>query len=153
VNLLEAVQVLKDGRCTEILSYHKNTYYLNPFTELCWKTEPHRPPDADELLGDWQLVNPEPQTETVEIDAFVVSYGDKCGSFHQTRFDAEAAAKGGVKGEVSIGSVSYTREVKPKVKQREEIEIGSDAMWHSVHSNSGIPDNTKNGHFFYEWEE
>lgn len=47
---------------------------------------------------------------------------------------------------------TYRREVK-KVKRREEITMSDSAEWRSIHDDSKIPEDTSEGHFFYEWEE
>jgi hypothetical protein len=145
MNFLDAVRELEAGRCKKIISgcitLHEggegNRYLLNnadngPLLFL-----------RDYLADDWELVDPIPQTEEVEVIAWAMlnSEGELCNLRDKepttdSRHDQFFKLTG-----------TYTREVKPKVKRRELVQIKRNG---EVIGDQPIPNTAK---FYAEWED
>src|SRR5512135_2316022 len=129
MNFIEAVEALKEGRCEAIKPFAKN--FGNPYHLKLDETGaliyPHYPKGTklhvNSICGDWELVNPKPQYEEVEIKRWEIfdkdgehltyshiSYKDAC--------DHIAVSNGGYVVELTG---IMRREIKPKLKCRELI--------------------------------
>jgi hypothetical protein len=151
MNFLEAVQALEDGRCEGIL--HTNwvqklapQFLVIEKNNLTWS-------GGHEFLGfcvsqmltnDWQLVNPIPQTETVEVKRFVNLLTGDCRQPHMMDGLKDANRWVELTG-------TYERPVPAKVKHREEIipRCGD----YQVKTSREYRSFTGTERIFREWEE
>jgi hypothetical protein len=155
MNFIEAVQALKDGRGEGIrrTSWSHSDHVVIVRNELKFKTTANRmfAGCIDGLLqNDWQLVNPKPVMETVEVKRWA-KVSNKTGSiicFGEEDNKPQTADFGNYTIFKLTGT--YQRPVKEKVKRREEIKLSDSAEWHIKDADAGFG---RHGKFFYEWEE
>lgn len=145
MNFLEAVQALRDAKCEAIRAAHFILIHhdgdLYPTHE---KDKPWIFPSQLATRTDWELVNPKPQTETVELSAY------KCPSCFRL-YDNNHPCTICNKSVVELRG-SYEKESKPKVRRRAEIEV----IGHDNNGNvllSPTRTNTSYDKFYHEWEE
>lgn len=151
MNFTEAVAELAAGRCKGIrravwiptaawYPSKKEDGYVGdtmPFTK-----------DFDAFLTtDWQLVDPAPQHEDVEV---VRSMCGNCEKIYKTDIEAVGCCFETATCEAPLIRLAgtYRREVKPKVKRREEIMPDCSVKFAC---NDIVP--TTGVKFFAEWEE
>jgi hypothetical protein len=157
MNFLDAVQALKDGKCGRIrpATYSICEYEINKDGDLVLYNSCNKGiiRQAIDFLNDWQLINPTPQTETVEVKAFGVYREDGyCNGKFDTMKEAESAGNSfNYPRQIVELTGTYLRSVKPKVKRREEIQLidGRYQLMNSREYRSVIPGSK----FFREWEE
>jgi hypothetical protein len=155
MNFIEAVRALSNGECAGIRHLNWTQAYmpqyliidnLSPWKWFAWAgNHPFLGFSLSQMLSDdWELVNPTPETEEVEVKRWLCS----CGNCYGHKVNAQMCKLGiECDGEVVELVGHYTRPVKRKVKFREEVtdfdEFG--LKWNCRHS-LGIK-------FFVEWEE
>jgi hypothetical protein len=148
MNFIEAVKELSEGRCKgikreewfyKIMLVVKEQFVSMSLPQFVGCTP------ADYLAEDWQLVDPIPQTEEVEVVRWMCRH---C----ETVFPSQDVSAGrpccwGMGTLIQLTG-HYTREVKPKVKRREDV---SD-WFHGRRDYQGLqtPDDAK---CYVEWEE
>lgn len=155
MNFIEAVQALVDGRCTRIKrSGFGEEFFRNgalgvrecedntPVTTTLWL-----------LADDWEMVDPRPQYETVQLERWV-----------QVNLETGMTEGGLFTAPVPTGkrftsvrvTGAYEREVKPKVKRQVELAVWSKPVeefkgaTRLVSFPDGVPNAVK---VFAEWEE
>lgn len=127
MNFLEAVRELVEGKCKGI---------KRPGGIV--RRDKHFDIYADSILADdWQLVDPVPQEEEVEV---VRWYSPSLNLV----FDAESIAR--AQGDCIPLTGTYRRPVKPKVKRR--VSLGYVSKTGYIYE--GVPSRAK---FYAEWEE
>lgn len=156
MNFTDAVRELAEGRCEGI---KRNEYAANhrypgqvfvPSSsssfQMCNKED-----IADILADDWQLVNPKPVMEEVEITAYLTTFDsgdtDPILSDHVPVFPFS-------KGHATQShTFKYSRPVAKKVKRRELVGAAAsvlvDTACFNMESGTGMPDDAK---IFAEWE-
>lgn len=96
-------------------------------------------------------LNPTPQYEEVEVVRWGVYW--KNSKTLEGTYETEEEAKkeaGDLAAYIVKLTGTYRREVKPKVKRREEIEPGHDWLWENPDMLSKRPENSK---CYFEWYE
>lgn len=147
MNFIEAVQILKDGGCEGIKTKSGLVFILlhDGFLEAVESPGTSRgPSDTEAILGDWQLVNPKPQTETVEVRALVTINTHNGLAVELSSIPREPS----VDRETIELVGTFEREIKPKMKRRERIGAFTGYAGHAMRHD--IP---KNAPLFAEWEE
>lgn len=147
MNFIEAVTELKEGRCkgikrpsfevliVPILSRYGNN---DGAQILAWQGEHSLYLRIEHFLAtDWQLVDPVPQTEEVEVKP---AYRCTNCDWLSTRKNDKCCNR---PNNVLLTG-TYTREVKPKVKRRELLGTAG------VSGIVSVPDDAK---LYAEWEE
>lgn len=142
MNFIEAVRELKEGRCTHIK--HKrfgNIHGIYEGRETCfclvWSDGGKLFNNATLMLSeDWELVNPKPQFEEVEI---VKWYCNICGKICLSD-DIHCG-----KPIVKLTGI-FKNEIKPKVKHRIKLTHAK----HFIALGSAVP---LQADIFAEWEE
>lgn len=154
MNFLEAVTALKNGECKGIKpDYDGAATYVTRGDYLSLGDGSGMRRSVEDLLGDWQLVNPKPQTETREIIGYSVVFDSGESMVFGLKSCAEIEAERYEKqfGHFQIIPLTGTVElpVKPKVKHREDISevVG---CGHFTVNGVLIPKHAKT---FAEWED
>lgn len=126
MNIIEAVQALKDGLCDGIKRESWSGTILSLSSGIIRQYNGNDTDNirrAENLIGDdWQLVNPKPQTETVEVKRWAKL--DKNGNYHGGTFDKAQAERWSDSSKNSFIvelTGTYEKPVKPKVKHREQV--------------------------------
>jgi hypothetical protein len=136
MNFIDAVRELSEGRCNKIkrddtilhiglggMLYIRDVPYLAHITSY---------------LDDWELVDPVPQFEEVEVVRYLKESIDETYTFEQLGCPEDLT------GYIKLTG-TYRRKIKPKVKRREEINI------EPIHRIFG--DIPKYAKLYAEWEE
>lgn len=143
MNLIEAVRELKEGRCTHIK--HKNFGNIHGIYEgreqiflcLIWSDGGKPFNNATLILSeDWELVNPKPIYEEVEVVKWYSQSEDKIYHEYCTVIPEDA-----IKIKFPI-----KKEIKPKIKRR--MQIGK--VKHFIGNFDTVPADAK---LIAEWEE
>jgi hypothetical protein len=146
MNFLQAVQVLKDGECEGIRKEGWGNWIHAVPDVLRWgkggsigETPQLR---TDDLLSDdWQLVNPKPQTEAVEVKRW---FCKNCERSSQAKYVSGCCSDPCI---VELTG-TYERPIPAKVKRREELPADA------VEWGSRCPsDRTGIVKYYREWEE
>lgn len=140
MTFLEAVQSLKDGKCKGIKpDYDGAATYTIHGDCLSLGDGSGMRRSAEDLLGDWQLVNPKPQTETVEVKCRI------CPVCEAVYNDGNVCPCNTV--QLIDAVLTYEAPVKPKIKRREEI-----SGWYR--DQDSLPKRIPyNATVFAEWQE
>lgn len=140
MNFIEAVTALKEGRCERIKS-GLMTVGLTIIENGClaFKSTDAFNCNVNLLLSDWELVNPIAQYEEVKIVRWLVPETNTLFYNGEPReCDKEKFVK-------LTGTIK--REVKPKVKRREQIGFTGPVTFNAT---TKIP---HDANFFAEWSE
>lgn len=140
MNFLEAVKELKDRRCEGIArSWWVGTVIrLNEDTTLSSLDGTFI---SSFLAEDWELINLKPQYEEVEVVRWLHK--------HKVNLYSEIEPIHNIEDWIVLKGIDR-REVKPKVKRREEVTPGHNWLWKSPDMLAKRPENSK---CYFEWEE
>jgi hypothetical protein len=133
MNFMEAVQALQNRECKAIRCNGGSAkYVINSLGQLVYKTtcidgDAIRR-DAEDYLGEWELVDPKPLTETKEIVRYIVvdDHGFTCAETYHSEEEALVGPRAAIlqRGTATIVKFTgtYKVEVPRKVKKRIELK-------------------------------
>jgi len=121
MNFLDAVQALKDGKCNEIINGSGYTVIKKGTLLFVKESSSMFKPNISAIFCDWQLVDPIPQTETVEVKRWgIIAPSGFCeGTNSSYDIAVEKATDYGPGYSVIELTGTFTRPVPAKVKRRE----------------------------------
>lgn len=157
MNFIEAVEMLNSRKCKgiKIDTWGKSYIVIDPDGMLTLNNGIYMPMPSD-FSAIWQLVNPIPLIETVEVKQYAAV--DKHNAVHciQPQQERIVSYIEQMKAEQCLALVeltgTYQRKVKPKLKRREEINIPYGQEWQWLNPNL-VESTPKGVKFFAEWEE
>lgn len=151
MNLTESVKALHDGMCDGVrrASWQRGTFLeLDDDVMLAFNCgSPYIPYACDFLADDYELVNPKPQKETVEVKRCILvnkRTGEELSHDYGVIYDGSIYDFVELKG-------TFHREIKPKVKRREKLKLSA-IEEDNIRYRHQIPGPSSFG-IFAEWEE